>query len=197
MQDHTVSNIADSDVYSDFSYSKYVWMLHGVVERVCLPAGSTVTHDFAGWRFESRRFARVREQTPTTWNLLVNHRRRVDHYHPRWKQIFLSPSLTRRPSCTERRAHAFDDTGRYQVCLEKSSPTGLPVRCLSREQHGKPAFDRKPWRSIELWQEKYRGKMARELDRILVFLGNDAHRSAMLIVRDHQWDSCSCHNCFN
>lgn len=35
-------------------------MLHGVVERVCLPAGSTVTHDFAGRRFESRRFARVR-----------------------------------------------------------------------------------------------------------------------------------------
>lgn len=76
------------------SYSRTVsiWMLHGVVERVCLPARSTVTHDFAGWRFESRRFARVRERrTPTTWNLLVNHRRRVDHYHPRWKQISLSP----------------------------------------------------------------------------------------------------------
>lgn len=43
-------------MYIRFSYSHTVgiWMLRGVVERVCLPAGSTVTHDFAGRRGDSK-----------------------------------------------------------------------------------------------------------------------------------------------
>jgi len=157
------------------SYSRTVgiWTLRGVVERVCLPAGSTVTHDFAGWRFESRRFAQVHEwRTPTTWNLLVNHRRRVDHYHPRRKQISLSPCPARRPSCAERRAHAFDDTGRYQARLEKSSPTGLPVRCLSQESRTtwKTRFRSKTMTqrlAMNKRQEKHRDKMARKCHSIM------------------------------
>ena len=43
-------------------------------------------------------------------------------------------------------------------------------------------------RAMNKRQEKYRGKMAREFGRVLVFLDNDAHRSAILIAAyDHQW----------
>jgi len=42
-------------------------------------------------------------------------------------------------------------------------------------------------RAMNKRQEKYRGKMAREFGRVLVFLDNDAHRSAILIAAyDHQ-----------
>lgn len=160
------------------SYSRTVgiWMLRGVVERVCLPAGSTVTHDFADRRFESRRFARVHERrTSTTWNLLVNHRRRVDHYHPRRKQIFLSPYLPKRPSCAARqRAHHGTLTRRRwpisQARLEKSSPTGLRPASLSISgTTWKTRFRSKTMTQrqvMNMRHEKYRGKLARELGQL-------------------------------
>lgn len=124
-------------MYSDFIFSYGRYLDAAWSSRTGLSARRIDRDTRFRWlaRFESRQFALVRQRrTPTTWNLLVNHRRRVDHYHPRQKQISLSPCLPRRPSC----AHAFNDTGRYQARLEKSSPTGLPIRCLSENNMENP-----------------------------------------------------------
>lgn len=168
------------------SYSRTVsiWMLHGVVERVCLPARSTVTHDFVGWRFESRRLARVHErQTPTTWNLLVNHRQRVDHYHPRWKQISLSPGKMTFVART-RVQRRWPISGSSEKKLANRFARSLSIsgitwktRFRSKTMTQRPTMNKR--------QEKNRTK-ARPYTRML--LGNGAHRSAMLIAtRDHQW----------
>lgn len=68
MQNHRRINIADGYVYSDFifPYGKYLDAARGVVKRVCLPAGSTVTHDFAGRRGAAIRKSPVRSSARTT-----------------------------------------------------------------------------------------------------------------------------------
>lgn len=58
-------------------YSRAVLgMLRRVVERVCLPAGSAVTHDFAGDSKVASGSLECERPAATPWNLLVNHRRR-------------------------------------------------------------------------------------------------------------------------
>lgn len=120
-------------------------MLHRVVERVCLPAGSTVTHDFTDWVGNSKvagsleTHANDRLQTP--WNLLVNRRRRVDHYHLRQETNFPVVLLAKCDLRARIRCR-FDDTGRYRV-WKKARQQVSRYRSLSIYRR-KPAFDRKP-----------------------------------------------------
>jgi len=126
-----------------YSHTVGIWMLRGVVERVCLPAESTVTHDFADQRGDSK----VAGSLECTNDGL--RQRGICSLTTGGVSIITildgNKSLCRlacrgRPSYVKRRVRRhWPISG-----LSGKKPTGLPVRCLSRGQHGKPAFDRKP-----------------------------------------------------
>ena len=126
-------------------------------------------------RFESRRFARVHERrTPTTWNLLVNHRRRVDHYHPRREQISLSPCLPRPAfGYVERRVRRHWPIS--SLSGKKLADRFARSLSISRTTWRKTRFRSKTMtqhrRYEQATRETHRGKMARKLGRVLVFLG--------------------------
>lgn len=93
----TVASIADGYAGPDFilRYGGYIGTQHRVVERVCLPAGSTVTHDFAvdgaAIRKSPVRLSGANGRPRHRGICSLTTGGGVDHYHPRRKQISLSP----------------------------------------------------------------------------------------------------------
>lgn len=173
-------------------------MLHGVVERVCLPAGSTVTHDFVGWRD-----SKVASSLECANDGL--RQRGICSLTTGGVSIITildrNKSPCRRACQGDLRAHTRSTTladirpvwkkARRQVCRFVVYPrTTWKTRFRSKTVTQRRAMNKR--------QEKYRGEMARELGHILIFLGNGAHRSVILIAADdHQWSSRGCRNCFN
>lgn len=135
-------------MYSDFIFSYGRYLDAAWSSRTGLSARRIDRDTRFRWlaRFESRQFARMRERrTPR--------QRGICSLTTGGVSIITILDGNKSPCHRARRGNLRAQSGartrsttlaRYRACLEKSSPTGLSIRCLSREQHGKPAFDRKP-----------------------------------------------------